>query len=486
MATGQFDDIETRLRDAERWLGTTGPAPLSPPAEMVVVDETQFRFLPGAIEMYRAGLALVQGDVAGTVTHARRVLAVAPEDDHLDRAGAAALLGLASWTSGDLEAGFQAYAESVAGMRRVGHIADVLGWSIAMADIRTAQGHLRDAMRIYQQGLQLVTDQGDLLLRGTADMHVGMGEIHFEHDDRQAATEHLQRSGELGEHNGLPQNPYRWRVAMARIREAEGDVSAAVDLLNEAEHVYNSDFSPKVRPVPAVRARLHAAHGELGEAFAWVRERGLSSEDDLSYLKEFEHITLARVLLAQYRTERSERSLPEATGLLERLLAAAEAGQRFGAVIEILVLLALAAHARGDTPAALASLQRAVTLAEPESYVRLFAVEGPPMRSLLKALAKQGSTANYVRRLLAAVSNPDETRSVKQPLIEPLSDRELDVLRLLASDLGGPEIARELLVSLNTMRTHTKNIYAKLGVNNRRAAVRKGQELQLLPRPPHR
>ena len=210
-----------------------------------------------------------------------------------------------------------------------------------------------------------------------------------------------------------------------------------------------------------------------------MREQGLSVDDDLSYLREFEHITLARVLLARYTGERAERSIHEAARLLERLLAAAEEGERTGRVIEILVLQALAHQLRDDIPAALGSLQRAVALAEPEGYVRIFVDEGPPMASLLRAVAKQGIARNYVRRLLAAVNTTEGSTPASQALIEPLSERELDVLRLLGTDLDGPEIARELIVSLNTVRTHTKNIYAKLGVNNRRAAVRRAKELDL-------
>jgi LuxR family maltose regulon positive regulatory protein len=310
-------------------------------------------------------------------------------------------------------------------------------------------------------------------------MYVGISEIHRERNDLPTATQYLLRSQELGEHLGLLQNPYRWRVAMARIREAKGDLGAALDLLNEAERVYVSDFFPNVRPVPAWRARVWVEQGALGVAIGWVREQGLSATDDLSYLREFEHITLVRVLLAQPRAERAEGSIDEATQLLDRLLQAAEEGGRTGSVIEILVLQALAHQARDDIPAALASLRRAVTLAEPEGYVRIFADEGPPMASLLRAAAKQGIARDYVRRLLAAVNKAEDGTPASQGLIEPLSERELDVLRLLGTDLGGPDIARELIVSLNTVRTHTKNIYAKLGVNNRRAAVRRARELDL-------
>ena len=482
LSVGEFEGVEARLRDAERWLDTTTgirQGPQAPSAEMVVVDDDEFRRLPAEIELYRAALALVRGDGPGTVRHARRALDLAPADEHLGRASAAALMGLASWASGDLEAGHSGYAECMAGLRRAGHIADTFGCAIALADIRRTQGRLGEAMRTYEQALQLVPEPGGPVLRGTADMYVGMSEVCRERDDLPAATQHLLRSQELGEHTGLPQNRYRWRVAMARVREAEGDLGGALDLLNEAERLYVGDFFPNVRPVPALKARVWIAQGRLGEALGWAREQGLSVDDDLSYLREFEHITLARVLLARYQDERAEASIHEATRLLERLLPAAEEGGRTGRVIEILVLRALAHQTLRDIPAALACLERAMSLAEPEGYVRVFIDEGSPTAALLKAAAKQGIARNYVRRLLAAVSETEPDRPIEQALIDPLSERELDVLRLLGTELDGPAIARELMVSLNTMRTHTKNIYAKLAVTNRRAAVRRAAELGL-------
>ena len=482
---GELEGIEGRLRDAERWLDPPTGARAgsqSPPAEMVVTDEEEYRRLPGTIEMYRAGLALARGDLPGTLRHAQRTLELAADDDHLCRASASALLGLVYWGRGDLEAGHRAYSACVAGLRRAGFVADILGCSIALADIRITQGRLGEALRTYEQALPLGPEQGGPVLRGTADMFVGMSEIARERDDLRAATQHLQRSQELGEHTGLPQNRYRWRVAMARVAQAEENLPGALDLLNEAERLYVSDFFPNVRPVPALRARVWIAQGRLGEALGWAREQGLSVDDDLSYLREFEHITLARLLLARHEGERAESSLNEAARLLERLLLRAEEGRRTGRVIEILVLRALAHQALEDIPAALGFLERAVALAEPEGYVRVFAEEGPPMAALLRAAAKQETRRSYVRRLLAAVSETGPDSPVRQALIDPLSERELDVLRLLGTELDGPAIARELMVSLNTMRTHTKNIYAKLGVTNRRAALRRAAELDLLPR----
>ena len=278
------------------------------------MDDEAFRRLPGAIAVARAGQALARGDVADTVKYARRVLDLFPEDDHLNRGGAAAFLGLAAWTSGDLEAAHRAYAEGMAHLQMAGNISDAIGGAITLADIRIAQGRLREAMRTYERGLQLAVAQGAPVLRGTADMYVGMSEIHRERNDLHAATQCLLSSKELGEFAGFPQNRYRWCVAMARIREAQGDLDGALDLLQEAERLYVSTFSPNVRPITALKARIWVAQGRLGETLGWVREQGLSAHDDLSYLREFEHITLARVLLARYKSDPTDTSMLEEWG----------------------------------------------------------------------------------------------------------------------------------------------------------------------------
>jgi LuxR family maltose regulon positive regulatory protein len=240
----------------------------------------------------------------------------------------------------------------------------------------------------------------------------------------------------------------------------------------------------------------------LGDALGWVRAQGLSAQDELSYLHEFEHITLARVLLAHSKSEPAGRSGSEAIGLLHRLFEAARAGERTGSVIEILVLLSLAHQMQGDIRAALMTLERALTLAEPEGYVRLFVDEGPAMARLLSEAAGRNIMPDYTGTLLAAFPEPDkETRrqgdkeidraSVSpisrspglpdpQSLVEPLSQRELAVLRLLKTELSGPEIARELVIGLSTVRTYTKSIYRKLNVTNRRAAVKRAAELGLI------
>jgi LuxR family maltose regulon positive regulatory protein len=487
LVRGATDGVEARLRDAERWLDSTakapseagGPGPASP---MIVVDEDAFRRLPGAIAIHRAGLALLLGDVDGTIAHARRALDLVGEDDDLGRGAASALLGLAYWSRADLESASSLYAGAIPRFERIGHLSDAIGLSLALADMRIAQGRLHDAMRTYERGLELSTGQGAVVLRGAADMHVGMSEILRERDDLAGATQQLDMARDLGEENGLPQNPYRSRVAAARIRLAEGNPEAALELLAEAGRLYTTDFSPDVRPIDALKARVWITQGKLSEAMGWARENGVSAADDLSYVREYEHITLARLILAQGARDRSDDRIGEAIGLLDLLLVAAEDGGRSGSVIEILVVQALARRARNDVPGAQATLERAVALAEPEGYVRVVADEGPNMAALLRLPAQKRKASGYLRRLLAATVTPSARAPADQPLIETLSERELDVLRLLESELNGPDIARELTVSLATVRTHTSNIYAKLGVNNRRAAVRRAAELGLLSR----
>jgi LuxR family maltose regulon positive regulatory protein len=488
---GKVDGVEDRLRDAEWWLDATAETSERPeaiPNEMVVVDQDAFRRLPGAIAIARAGLSLARGDIPGAMTYARRALEVAPDDDHVTRGGAAGFLGLAYWTSGDLEAAHRMFADGMASLQKAGNIPDVVYGAATLAAMRIAQGRLREAMRTYERGLQLATERGTpgFAVRGTADMYVGMSELEREHNDLHAATQHLLRSKELGEHTGFPQNRYRWRVAMARIREAQGDLHGALELLDEAERLYMSDFSPNVHPIAALKARVWVAQGRLKEALDWARKQGLSPEDDLSYLHEFEHITLARVLLATNNRNRTDSLIHETTGLLERLLKAAQEGGRIGNVIEILILQALAHHAQGDLSAALLPLGQALSLAEPQGYIRIFVDEGSPMLQLLREAAARKIMPDYTSKLLAAfevqeqATSPIPTSPASQPLIEPLSQRELEVLRLFKTELSGPEIANQLVIALSTVRTHTKSIYNKLNVKDRRAAVKRAIELNLI------
>ncbi len=284
---------------------------------------------------------------------------------------------------------------------------------------------------------------------------------------------------------GLPQHPSGWGVGAARLHLAGGDGgAAALALLDEAVARFNTDMSPPVRPATSVRARARLATGDLAAARRWARDSGLSADANLTSVREHAHLTLGRVLVAGVPA--GDEATNDVLPFLGRLLAAAEAGGRPGSVVEILVLTALAHEARGRRVEAVAALDRALIGAGPEHLVGVAAGERPAITPLLRAVAAgPGPGSGLARELLAdspapAPSTPAAGRSRgHQALVDPLSSRELDVLRLLRGDLSGPEIARELVVSLNTVRTHTRNIYIKLGVRNRREAVRRAAELGL-------
>jgi LuxR family maltose regulon positive regulatory protein len=469
MATGDPTGVDVLLDLAEARLG--------PGQDRVVVDQEAYRQLPAMICVHRAGLALLAGDPDGTITHASRVLDLAGARDPLQRGAASALLGLAHWTRGELAVAEEHYTEAVERFVDGGYVPDAMGVSLALADIQLARGRLRDAVRTFEHALALTEVHPGL--RGAADMHVGLSEVLIERDELDEAAGHLETSAELGESAGLPQHPYRWRVTTARLLRARGDTTGALALIEEALPLYATDFSPPVRPVEALRARVQLARGDLDAAEAWVHRRGLEVDDPLTYVHEFEHITLARVLIARAAADRDGLAAERARSLLGRLLAAAEAGGRIGSSIEILILLAAMHDTRGDRPAATAALSEALRRAEPEGHIRLFVHAGPAVTGLLRTVARTDGTSSYAATVLAAAEHTRGSEPTTRPqvgLVDQLSNRELDVLRLLRSDLSGPDIARELHVSLNTLRTHTKSIYTKLGATNRREALTRAGE----------
>jgi len=481
---GELEASEARLRDAERWLEPADRQSQNSSLKMVVVDETEFRSLPASIASARAYRALALGDIPGTVVYARQALTLTPEDDLVRRTQATALLGMAEYASGDLQAAERSLLDFQESMWQVGDIANALGITFILANIWMAQGRLREAVGAYQQALQLAVSRDVPLPIGTSDLYRGLSELLCEQGELEAATQHLLTAQKLGALTALTGWPHRLCVAQARMKEARGDLAGALALLDEAERLYIREPLPNVHPIAALKARVWVRQGKLAEAEGWAHAQGLSPDDNLSYLREFEHLTLAQVLIARYKTDLVDDTLQVALGLLARLLQAAEEGGRMGSVVEILSLQALAYRARGYLPLALGSLERALALAEPEGYLQVFVDEGEPIVELLTRMkAEGGRRKEYIHKLLAAIGNQQDVHPSSlspQPLVEPLSERELEVLRLLGTELSGPEIARELSVSLNTVRTHTKNIYSKLGANNRRAAIRRAEELDLL------
>jgi LuxR family maltose regulon positive regulatory protein len=470
MAQGVVDGVETRLQDAERLIQASADVPGA--------LDGQLRTLPSDVAMYRAAQARMLGDVAGTIQHARRAYELSAGTDHLERGAAAALLGLAHWSSAQLDDAHRCYTEALDHLSEVGHVSDVLGCTLALSDMDVARGQLDAAAGVLQRGLRRARETARVP-RGTADMHVGLAALHVERNQLDAALRHLTASDELGEHAGLPQNAYRSRVVRAQIRLAQNAPDEALLHLEDAARVFDSDFSPVVRPVEALIARVWIAQGRTDQAQDWAAARRLSADDEPTYVREYEHLTLARLLLAR-TSEGDSSAAARLAELLDRMRRAAGDQRRPGSVLDTLVLAALLAQQQGDLSRAGTALHAAVELAEPQRYVRTITEHGPPVLRLLRSLAGEHH-ASYARRLLESAQAPSPVPVIpRQALPDRLSDRELEVLQLLASDLDGPDIARHLVVSVHTVRTHTKAIYAKLGVNNRRAAVSRARELELL------
>lgn len=469
MVSGELDAAEPRFDDAERALSGVPDGRRA--------ESEELRTLPATIAIHRAALAQARGDVPGTAQHARRAMDLAGPDDHLARGGAAGFLGLAAWAAGDVSNALSTFAQAVASLHAAGNLVDELSSMVVLADMWIAAGRPSKAGRLYRRGLAAA--QGEPVPQGTADLHVGLSEIDREAGDLRSAKEHLETAAALGEHASTPHLRYRWFVAMSRVADAEGDPDRGVDLLDRAEQLYLPGVLPEVRPVAAMKARVRIAQGELADAAGWARDRGVSATDDVTHLREFDHLTLVRLLIARHQTHPDAGAIDQAVGLLDRLLDVAEASERAGSLVEIRMLQALAHDAQGHRPRAREALGRAFSEApEPEAYARLFLDEGAPMTALLRDAEHHGVAVDHARRLLG--SGAPGTGQRPAPQVGQLTDRELQVLRLLDSELSGPQIARELYVSHNTLRTHTKHIFTKLDVTTRRAAVRSARDRGLL------
>ena len=366
---------------------------------IVIVDEEQFRLLPATIASTHAYLAGTLGDVAGTIKYTRQNIDLLPEDDHYGREGATSMLGIAYFAIGDLEAAYKTFEDSFEGMRKAGDIDDV-GGVFLLADIRIAQGRLFDAVSLYEQSLELVPEQGPVP-SGTAYLYLGLSKLYHEQGNPIAAREYLLSSEEANKYSPYQLWQYRFTLAQAKVEEDQGNLDGALELLNKAERLYFRNIVPEIRPLAALKTKVWIKQGKLNKALDWAQMKGLSVDDELSYLQEFEHLTLARVLIAQFKSEPAESYILKAVELLERLLKAAEEGKRMGSVIEILALQALAQEAQGNIPLGLVPLERALILAEPQGYVRLFVDEGIPMARLLSAAKAKMIMPKYIYKLLA-------------------------------------------------------------------------------------
>jgi LuxR family transcriptional regulator, maltose regulon positive regulatory protein len=362
-----------------------------------------------------------------------------------------------------------------------------------LAQAQRAQGRLGAALRSCQQGLQLAAPAGGAALPVAGVALVGLAELLHERGELDAALDHATEGVALCRQLAYGQQVGTGLATLARVRQAQGDQAGALAAIGEAEQaVPNPEvIADLFLPVAVQRARLWLAQGQVAKAARWVRGRGLDAEDEPNYAREREQLVLARVLLAEQTPEPALR-------LLERVHDLAAAQGRVGSVLEVRALQALALQAVGDHPGALAALAEALALGWQEGYVRVFVDEGPPMAALLGKLAApaQGRATvaaqvppAYLGRLLDAferaglpvLARPRRGAVVVAGLIEPVSARELEVLGLLAAGKPNQAIAEELVVTLETVKSHVAHILSKLGVANRTQAVARARELGLLP-----
>jgi LuxR family maltose regulon positive regulatory protein len=310
-----------------------------------------------------------------------------------------------------------------------------------------------------------------------------MGSVLYEWNQLASAEAHLREGIELGQAGGYPYPLFAGHIVLASVLQARGDGDGANDALRKAVEIA-SDIADWwcVVDQAACQVKLWLAQGNLAAALRWARTSGLSADDAICYRHEVEHITLARVLIAQGRMETKGPLLHEAARLLARLRQAAESAGRVGRVIELLCLEATALQARGDLDPAWAALRRALELAEPEGYVRTFVDEGAPMADLLGEAARRAIAPDFVNGLLAAFKREacDSVPRSQPALVEPLTQREIEILQSMSGALSNREIAKELYLSLNTIKWYTSRIYGKLGVGNRSAAVERARELSLI------
>jgi LuxR family maltose regulon positive regulatory protein len=462
---GELEAAELRLRDVERAVAADSP-------------------LATELASARIYLAQSRGEIPGTLEHAQRSLEGIPATDPAGRATGIALVAMAHWGRGELDAAHRTFSDALAAMRACGHDLDAIRGAFVLGDIRAAQGRLRDARAAYERGLAHVDESSDSASAETDELHLGLSELAYEWNDLGAAQtrlETLARRGESAAHKG---NRQRWCVAMARLRAARGDIAGALELLGEAEKQERRDPLPRARPIPAIRTRLRIAQARLDDATAWMREAKVSADDDLSFLREYEHLTLARLSIAR------ARPASEVVPFLERLQIAALTGGRVGSVIEILVLQSLAQQASGNARAALDPLVEALTFAEPEGFLRVFLDEGDRMRELLRTATARGLAGPYTRHVLAAFDAPAQpvAAPAPAPAVEqearqprgPLTTRELEILRLIAAGLRNQQIADHLSISSATVKRHIANAYGKLDAGHRTEALVRAAELNLL------
>jgi len=437
------------------------------------------------IDIRRAFVARYSSNPTDAIAFSKQALSRIPPDNLYIRGIAWLFYGHAHLLKGDAETAGEALTKALADSHTSGHLASYLNAVHFLAQLRILQGRLHEAFGIYQQALEFIADQKSQIVFAGIE-RVGMGDLLREWNDLEAASQNIHEGLHLTDQSGDFEFLRDSYIARARLCQAMGDLDGALDFIRRsAKTVRRSQPAWDAALIEAWKARFHLAKGDLGSTNRWVQACGLTIQDEPCFLKEFGHMTLVRVFLAQGR-------LSEAGHLLDRLLQAAEAAGRMGRVIELLILRALTLYTENNATGALEALKRALTLAEPEGYIRTFIDEGAPMADLLL----QGKAHNVwdeprlillVDKLLSnlGIAPVDQSGIVELRLhssfIEPLSERELQVLQLVAEGASNKEIAQRLSITLSTVKAHLRNINGKLDVGSRTQAVARARSLRLLP-----
>ena len=484
----QLETLEALLEDAERGFAVSGGEPYHDPAGR---PASVLANVPAGIAFLRASLARLRGDAALAARYNRQALAQLGEDEWLMRSFVRWNGAVTDWLDGRLGPAERGLAEVLAERRAVGALfvgfLPMRVW-YDLGEVQRAQGNLDAALATCRQALDTFGESSQTALTGPA--HVGLAQVLYERNELTAALDHATRGVTLCRQLAFTPALATGLAVVARIRHAQGDAAGALAAMGEAGQ---AGLSPQVitlfNPVPSQRARLLLAQGDVHAAARWTTAAGLGPDDGPDYPREPAYLVLARVLLAQHDPG------PACT-LLQRLLDAAASQDRAGSVIEIQALRALALAARGDHAGALGALTEALTLARRHGYIRVFADEGAPMRALLTQLAaarpgQQHAARRIDPRYLAALLRacgpagavPPRIRAATAPpgLIEPLTGRELEVLRLLAAGKSNQRIAHDLVVALDTVKKHVTHVLGKLGAANRTEAVARARDLGLIP-----
>ncbi|MBU9711542.1 LuxR C-terminal-related transcriptional regulator [Evansella tamaricis] len=466
--TGEMEGFEQRLQDAERCLKIAsdemkGEGDIQ---DIVVFDHEEYSILPATIATARTYYAVVKSDMEATIKYSQEALDFIPEKNNDKKGIISVLLGLAQWAKGELETAYTTITKSTVDHRML---------IVLLAEIRVEQGKLYEAMRLYEKGLQTsIKSQGITL----SHYFLGLSKLKHMMGNLGEAKRYLQQSLEEGKNRALPGWRYQWYLQQAQLLESNGEFDKALNNFHEAEKYYIKGPIPDIQPLYALKARTLIKQGNIYQAKECIRENGQSIEEEFCYLEEFKHITLVRIKIASFRQYRKRKLFIETIELLESLLLEADRGNRIGKIVEILILQALAYEANDDVESAKVSLKKAINLAEPMGYLQVFVDEGMSIYKLLLEPLVYETNPDFVSRLRLAIEASSSQSAPK--LLEPLSERELKVLKLIAEGLSNQEIGDRLFLALSTVKGYNQNIFGKLQVKRRTEAVGRARELGLL------